>query len=153
MTKNKLQLNTDKTETMLFNSSKLKYPPAPLSICQATISLSDSAMNLGFYPDNDLPTKEHISFICKITFLEIRRISTIRHCFADDATKSLLVYFLLSGIDYCNPLLVGFPQSLVGKIQSPKLCSPSCSACTSTCSHHSNTQTFSLAARQSPNFL
>ena len=152
MTENKLQLNTDKTETMLFNSSKLKYPPAPLSICQATISLSDSAMNLGFYPDNDLPTKEHISFICKITFLEIRRISTIRHYLTDDATKTLVVSLALSRIDYCNSLLAGLPQSLVSKLQRVQNFSPSCSPRTSTCSHHSNTQTSSLVARQSPNF-
>ena len=34
---------------MLFNFSKLKHPPAPLSVCQATISFSDSVRNLGFY--------------------------------------------------------------------------------------------------------
>ena len=38
---------------MLFNSSKLKHPPAPFSICQATISFSDSVRKLGFYLDKD----------------------------------------------------------------------------------------------------
>ena len=75
MTENKLQLNADKTETILFNSSKLKHPPGPLSICQATISF-DSVRNLGFYLDEDLSMKDHINFICKTAFLEIRRIST-----------------------------------------------------------------------------
>ena len=36
---------------------------------------------------------------------------------------------------------------------SPKQCSPSCSQCTSKCPHHCNTQTSSLLACQSPNFL
>ena len=45
MTENKLQLNADKTETMLFNSSKLKHPPAPLLISQAAISFPDSVRN------------------------------------------------------------------------------------------------------------
>ena len=54
MTKNKLQLNADKTETTLFNSSRLKHPPALLSICKATISFTDSVRNLGFYQDKDL---------------------------------------------------------------------------------------------------
>ena len=62
---------------------KLKHPPEPLSICQATISFSDSVRNLGFYLDKDLSMKEHINFICKTAFLEIRRISTIRHYFPD----------------------------------------------------------------------
>ena len=89
MTENKLQLNAVKMETMLFNSSKLKHPPEPLSICQATISFSDSVRNLGFYLDKDLSMKGHINFICKTAFLEIRRISTIRHYLTDDATKNL----------------------------------------------------------------
>ena len=64
MTENKLQLNADKTETMLFNSSKLKHPPAPLLVCQAAISFFDSVKNLGVYLDKDLSMKERINFIC-----------------------------------------------------------------------------------------
>ena len=60
--------------------------------------------------------KEHINFICKTAFLEIRRISTIRHHLTDNATKTL-VSLVLSRIDYCNSLLAGLPQSLVGKLQ------------------------------------
>ena len=61
--------------------------------------------------------KEHINFICKTAFLEIRRISTIRHYLTDDATKTLVASLVLSRIDYCNSLLAGLPQSLVGKLQ------------------------------------
>ena len=121
MTENKLQLNADKTETMLFNSSKLKHPPAPLSICQATISFSDSVRNLGFYLDKDLSMKDHISFICKTAFPEIRRVSTIRHHLTDDATKTL-VSLVLSRIEYCNSLMASLPQSLVGKLQRVQNC-------------------------------
>ena len=117
MTENKLQLNADKTETILFNSAKLEHPPAPLSISQATISFSDSVRNLGFYLDTDLSMKEHTNFICKTAFLEIRRISTIHHYLTDYAAKTLVVSLVLSRIDYCNSLLAGLPQSLVGKLQ------------------------------------
>ena len=66
--------------------------------------------------------KEHINFICKTALLEIRRISTIRHYLTDDATKTPVVSFVLSRIDYCNSLLAGLPQSLVGKLQSVQNC-------------------------------
>ena len=66
--------------------------------------------------------KEHINFIYKTAFLEIRRISTIRHYLTDDATKTPVVSFVLSRIDYCNSLLAGLPQSLVGKLQSVQNC-------------------------------
>ena len=72
-------------------------------------------------------------------------------------TPKLLVSLILSCMDYCNCLLAELSQSWVGKLQSPEMCSPSwfvtCSPCTSTCSQHSNHQTSSLVACQSPNFL
>ena len=109
MTENKLQLNADKTKTILFNFSKLKHPPAPLSICQATMSFSDSGRNLGFYLNKDLSMKEYISFICKTAFLKIRRISAVHHYLTDVAAKTLVVFLVLSRIDCCNSLLAGFP--------------------------------------------
>ena len=109
MTEDKLEVYADKTETMLLNSSKLKHPPAPLSVCQAIIPFSDSVRNLGFYLDKDFSMKEHINFICKTAFLEIWHISTIRQYLTDDATKTLVVSLVLSRIDYCNPLLAGLP--------------------------------------------
>ena len=60
--------------------------------------------------------KERISFLCKTAFLQIRHISTIRHYLPDDATQTLVVSLALSRIDYCNSLLAGLPQSLVGKL-------------------------------------
>ena len=61
--------------------------------------------------------KEHMNFICKTAFLEIRRISTIRHYLNDDATKTVVVSLALSRIDYRSSLLTGLPQTLVGKLQ------------------------------------
>ena len=61
--------------------------------------------------------KEHTNFIYKTAFLEIRRISTIHHYLTDNATKPLVVSLVLSPIHYCNSLLAGLPQSLVGKLQ------------------------------------
>ena len=61
--------------------------------------------------------KEHINFICKTVFLEIRSIGTIRHYLTGDVTKTLTVSLVLSCIDYSNSLMVGLPQSLVGKLQ------------------------------------
>ena len=107
---------------MLFSYSKLKYPPAPLSSCQATISFSDSVRNLSFYLDKDLSMKQHINFICKTAFLEIRHTSTIRHYLTDDATKTLVVSLVFSRIDYCNSLLDGFPTSLVSELQRVQNC-------------------------------
>ena len=54
MIDNKLQLNEDKTEAPLFNSSKLQDAPASLSMCQTTVTFSDSVRNRGFFMDKGL---------------------------------------------------------------------------------------------------
>ena len=48
--------------------------------------------------------------------------STIYQYLTDDVTKTLDVSFVFSCIDYCNSLLAGLPQSLVGKLQRVKNC-------------------------------
>ena len=106
---------------MPFNSSKLKHPPEPLSICQTTISFSDSVRNLGFYHNRDLSAKEHTNFICKL-------LSWKSDVLAQFATTSLMmppklvISLVLSCIDYCNSLLAGFPQSLVGRLHRVQYC-------------------------------
>ena len=122
MTDNKLQPNEDKTEAMLFNSSKLQDVPASLSICQSTVTFSNSIRNLGFYMDKDLSMKQQINFICKTAFFELCWISTIRQYRTVDATKTLVVSLVLSQIDYCNSLLAGLPLSLISKLQRVQNC-------------------------------
>ena len=68
-TENKLQLNEDKTETRLFNFSKLNIPLHLFPfICKATIFFSDSVRKFSFYLDKDLSMKGHMNYICKTCF-------------------------------------------------------------------------------------
>ena len=121
VTENKLQLNEDKTETLLFNSSKLQDPPTSLSICQTTVTFSDSVRNLGFYLDKKyIHVRAYINFICETAFFELRHIRTIRHYLSVDATKTLVVSLALSRIDYSSSLLAGLPLSLISKLQKIK---------------------------------
>ena len=100
MTDNKLQPNEDKTEEMLFNSSKLQDALASLSICQTTVTFSDSVRNLGFYLDKDLSMKQHINFICK----------QLSFNFVDSAlfnsTSQVMTQRLLLSLLYCPGLTI-----------------------------------------------
>ena len=62
---------------------KLQKHPQPL--CNLTINLSPSFRELGVIFDNTLCFKQHISNICMIAYLELRRMSSIRHCLSVDA--------------------------------------------------------------------
>ena len=47
----------------------------------------------------------HVQDICCKAYIDIRRISYIRHVLSIDATKSLLSVFVQPRLDYCNSLI------------------------------------------------
>ena len=63
-----------------------------------------------------LSFQQQISSVCRICYLELRRISAIRHSLSEDVTKKLLCVFVLSRLDYCNSLLVDCPKYLLSKL-------------------------------------
>ena len=69
------------------------------------------------------------------SFLELRRISSIRHVLTVDATKTLVTSLVLSRLDYCNSLLSGIPQQLIDKLQKVQNCSARLIFKTSKCTH------------------
>ena len=115
MTNNKLQLNKDKTEALLFSSSKLQDPPTCPCARLQSLSLIPSETSVSGL-DKDLSTKEHIGFICKIAFFELSCISTIQHYLSVDSI-TFVVSLVLSLNNCCDSLLAGLPQSLISKLQ------------------------------------
>ena len=81
------------------------------------ICLSRSVRNLGLIFDDKLSMKQQVSKICQSAYLELHRISSIRHVLTVDATKILVTSLVLSRLDYCNFLLSGVPQQLIDKLQ------------------------------------
>ena len=120
MTNNKLQLNEDKTDTILISARKmLNNAPLPSEIRMnsTNIKLSQTVRNLGVTVDQTLSFQQHISNVCRTCYLELRRISTIRHYPSEDTTKTLIFGFVLSRLDYCNALLSGTPKHLLDRLQ------------------------------------
>ena len=120
MTHNKLQLNDSKTDILIACPKKfLNHPSIPQSVLinNTPIQPSPVVRNLGVYLDQNLTFQHHINHVCKLAYLELRRISSIRHYLSTDATKTLICAFVLSRIDYCNSLLAGSPKCLLDKLQ------------------------------------
>ena len=122
MMENQLKLNDDKTEALLFpfsSSLKPSIVPLPDSITLGShnIPFSDSARNLGFIFDSKLSMKKHIIKICQTAYFELKRISLIRRFLTEAAAKTLVTFFILSRLDYCNCLIMGTPNSVIQPLQ------------------------------------
>ena len=120
MTNHKLKLNDDKTEALLFHSSRSFSDcskPASIDICSSTIPFSPFARNLGFILSDDLTIDTHITNICRSAYNELRKISAIRQFLSTDVTKTLMCSFVLSRLDYANSLLANFPKKSIQRLQ------------------------------------
>ena len=120
MTANKIELNDDKTESLLIASNRTHFPnPPPISIHtgNADIPFSSQAKNLGVTLSSNLSMEKHVANVCRSAYVEIRRISNICHYLTTDATKTCVCAFVLWKLDYCNSLLSSCQNQLPNKVQ------------------------------------
>ena len=119
MAENKLKLNDDKTEALRILPPSVDDTslPSTVDIGSTSIPFSDHVRDLGFFIDKEVSMKQHISKTCQVAYLELRRISSIRHYLTLDATKTLVSSSILSRLDYCNSLLTGCPHTLLRPLQ------------------------------------
>ena len=118
MLRNRLKLNQDKTEVLVFSSS---YRPRPsldnLMIVDEIVSCSPMARNIGVVFDNSLSMVPYVNAVCKSAFFHLRNISKIRKFLTPETTKATIHAFVTSKIDYCNCLLFGLPNYLLQRLQ------------------------------------
>ena len=111
MISNKLKLNDDKTELIVFSS---KFRPRPclsnVQIGSECIEHGNTVRNLGVLFDQTLSFGEHVSKLCKSSHYHLRNISKIRKYLDENSTETLVHAFDSSKLDYCNALLIGLPK-------------------------------------------
>ena len=118
MSTNKLKLNCDKTEAILFSKHHHSTSlPTSITLGHSTIDFSDTVRDLGVYLDSDLSMKQQITKLCQAAYIELKRISSIRPFLTEEATKTLVSSYVLSRLDYCNSVLLGCPQSVIQPLQ------------------------------------
>ena len=81
------------------------------------VQLVSSVKNLGVTLDCHLNMSLHIQNVCRVAYIQLRQISSIRHLLTVEATKTLICALVLSRLDYCNSLLSGCPKHLLQKLQ------------------------------------
>lgn len=119
MTSNKLKLNGDKTDVMLFTSSHSlrKFRNVSLVADEVLINSVSEVKTLGVYLDSSLNMDTHVNHICKQAYFQLRNIGQIRRYLAKNATISLINGLVTSKLDYCNSLMYGLSEAQLRKLQ------------------------------------
>ena len=61
--------------------------------------------------------QKHISSICCASFLELRRIASIRPYLSQSAAARLVAAMVISRLDYCNSVFIGLPADQIAQLQ------------------------------------
>ena len=116
---NRLKLNSEKTEFIVFVSKQNQehVKVKELHVGADIIPSVPVVRNLGVYMDSHLSFEKHISHIRKICFMYIGWIKKIRHLLTFHAAKTLVHALIISRLDYCNSLLTGLPKCELNRLQ------------------------------------
>ena len=114
-----LKLNDSKTEVLVVGSrqqvAKVKIPG--VTVGNALILPSARMRNLGAVFDTEMTMINHINAVCRSVCLQVRNIGRIHRSLSADTCKQIVHTSVTSRLDFCNSLLVGIPESTVGKLQ------------------------------------
>ena len=91
--------------------------PTSIQVGNADVPFSSSCRNLGFTVTDNMSLDKHVTNICKSAYIELRRISSIRHYLTSQAAQTLVCAYVLSKLDYCSALLSGCPEYILDKFQ------------------------------------
>ena len=108
LTMNKLKLNSDKTEILMFSSRHL---------CDDVTDLSTKAKNIGVIMDSNVTMESQVSSICKSGFYYLTKIIEIRKYLHFKCAKILVHALVTSRLDYANALLYGISNTCLERIQ------------------------------------
>ena len=99
MTSNKLSVNLNKTEYLLFNPSNINPSVNTINLDSNIISPSDSPENLSLIFQTGMSLDKHISSIVKSCFHQFRDFGRIRPFISKNATITLANAFVHKNID------------------------------------------------------
>ena len=117
----RLKLNNDKTEALVAGSRRR------VSVSQDShlrvgshISFKSHVKSLGVYIDATLSMAKLTDHINRSAYLEIKRISSVRHLLTGKATVQPMCSFVLIGLDYCNSFLIDITLSKCNALKKKK---------------------------------
>ena len=120
MSTNKLKLNQDKTEFILFGNSihQNKMLVNSITFSESNISSSKYVRNLGVYLDQEFSMEKHVNQLCKSCYFQLRNMRYIRSSLTTEAAKIVVQALVMSKLGYCNSI----SNKLLDKLQRVQNC-------------------------------
>lgn len=118
MENNFLQLNSEKTEILLFGNAEAMWSADwwPEELGQAPRP-AKHARNLGVLLDDKLTLEDHVKVLSGTCFGILHLLRKIFPWIPVDARRTLIQALIASRLDYGNALLVGAREDLLAKLQ------------------------------------
>ena len=121
MTRNKLKLNSDKTEVLTVqtknNFTTWALEDIQLERDEEPVQPSKVVKSLGVLFDEYLTFEDHINNIIRCTNIHLRNLRVIASKLDYELKRQLIHCLIFSKLDYCNGLLFGLPDCLLKKLQ------------------------------------
>ena len=124
MAANKLSVNLNKMEYLLFISKYFNNPNCSINTDANIILPNNFAKNLGVVFQSDMSMNKHISAIVKSCFLQLRDFHHICPLILKTAVITLANAFVHSHLDYCNNLFYGLLRNSNHHLQKTQNTTP-----------------------------
>ena len=114
MVKNRLKLNSKKTELLIIKSrSDLSPVIENIEVTNSIIQPTTSVYNTGVTFDECMSMNKYIKNICKSCFFHLRKIARIKNYLSTPDIQTLVHAIITSKLDNSNSLLYGPPKFLI----------------------------------------
>jgi hypothetical protein len=121
MNHNKLKLNDNKTEFILFASSnnykKYGFSQCSMRVGDQVIKVATQARNLGSILDSHLSMEASVNSTVRSLYGQMRKLYKLRQYLDQTECARVVNSLITSRLDYNNSLLYGVPKTLIHRLQ------------------------------------
>ena len=117
MSRNALKINEDKTKFIIFSAKHYTYDRMSIQIGTNTMQHNNNVKILGVTLEAHMPLEKQISNTCRTSYMQIRRISSIRRYLTVDAVKTLVQATVTLRLDYCNSIYTNLRMKSIHRLK------------------------------------
>ena len=119
MDQNRLKMNDDKTEFIMFASKRQldKCETTSIDVNNTIVKCSPTIKYLGALLDQHLQLSQHITRKCRTAMTNLQMIKFLRPSLTQETAHMLVRGLVTSHLDYCNAIFAGLPNVLLKTLQ------------------------------------